>query len=145
MKGQCLRIDMLGNQIFEENGKVTSQRILDVEGGIPKMETSFSATGNYRGTETTANITYWSTPRPGGAIYGEGQGVLMSKDGQEMATWTGPGIGRFTGQGKIRFTGSLFYTTSSTGRLAFLNNMVGVFEYESDEIGNTSSKVWEWK
>ncbi|HEY7079265.1 MAG TPA: hypothetical protein VH500_06165 [Nitrososphaeraceae archaeon] len=103
---------MLGDQIFEENGKVTSRRILDVEGGIPKMETSLSATGNYRGVETTANITYRSTLRPGEAIYGEGQGVLMSKDVLEMATWTGPGIGRFTGPGKSRFTGSLFYMTS---------------------------------
>ena len=136
---------MLGDQIFEENGKLTSQRILDVECGIPKMETSFTATGNYRGAEITGTITYWSTHRPGGAVYGEGQRVLMSKDGQEMATWTGPGIGRFTGPGKIRFTGSLFYRTSSTGKLAFLNNMVGVFEYETDESGNTSAKAWEWK
>ena len=83
--------------------------------------------------------------RPGGAMYGEGQGVLMSKDGQEMATWTGQGIGRFTSPGKIRFTGSLFFSTSSTGKLAFLNNLVAVFEYQSDESGNTSAKAWEWK
>jgi hypothetical protein len=69
----------------------------------------------------------------------------MSKDGQEMATWTGQGIGRFIGPGKIRFIGSLFFSTASAGKLAFLNNLVGVFEYESDESGNTSSKVWEWK
>ena len=69
----------------------------------------------------------------------------MSKDGQEMATWTGQGIGRFTSPGKIRFTGSLFFNISSTGKLAFLNNLVGVFEYETDELGNTSSKLWEWK
>src|SRR5437660_8826482 len=75
--------------------------------------------------------------RPGGAMYGEGQGVLMSKDGQEMATWTGQGIGRFTSPGKIRFTGSLFFSRSSTGKLAYLNNLVGVFEYQSDESGNT--------
>ena len=136
---------MLGDLISEEKGKITSQRVLDVEGGIPKIEASFSATGNYRGVETTATITYWSTPRPGGAIYGEGQGVIMSKDGQEMAIWTGQGIGRFTSPGKIRFTGSLFFSTSSTGRLSFLNNLVGVFEYETDESGNTSAKVWEWK
>ena len=109
------------------------------------METSFSATGNYRGAETTVTITYWASPRPGGAIYGEAKGVVMSKDGQEIATWTGQGIGRFTSPGKIRFTGSLFYSTSSTGRLAFLNNLVGVFEYETDESGNTSAKAWEWK
>ena len=56
---------MLGDQICEEKGRVTSQQILYVECGIPKMETSFSATGNYRGAE--------------------GQGVLMRNDGQEMA------------------------------------------------------------
>ena len=136
---------MLGDLISEEKGKIASQRVLDVEGGIPKIETSFSATGNYRGAETTATITYWASPRSGGAIYGEGKGAVMSKDGQEIATWTGQGIGRFTGPGKIRFTGSLFYSTSSSGRLAFLNNLVGVFEYETDESGNTSAKVWEWK
>jgi hypothetical protein len=136
---------MLGDLISEEKGKVTSQRVLDVEGGVPKMETSFSATGNYRGVETIATVTYWGSPRPGGVIYGEGQAVLMSKDGQETVTWTGQGIGRFTGPGKTRFTGSLFYSTSSTGKLAFLNNMVGAFEYETDESGNTSAKVWEWK
>jgi hypothetical protein len=134
---------MLGDQVGEEKGKITSQRVLDVE--PPKMEISFSGTGKYRGVETTETVTYWSTPRPGGAIHGEGQGVLMSKDGQEMATWRGQGVGRFTSPGKIRFVGSLFFSSASTGKLAFLNNLVGVFEYESDEIGNTSSKVWEWK
>ena len=136
---------MLGDQISEEKGKITGQRVLDVEGGIPKLETSFSATGKYKGVEVIDTGTYWSTPRPGGAIYGQGHGVLMSKDGQEMATWTGQGIGRFIGPGKIRFIGSLFFSTASAGKLAFLNNLVGVFEYESDESGNTSSKVWEWK
>ena len=136
---------MLGDLISEEKGKITTQKVLDVEGGEPKIETSFSATGNYRGVETTATVTYWGCLRPGGAIYGEGQGVLMSKDGQEMATWTGQGIGRFTNPGKIRFAGSLFFNTPSTGKLAFLNNLVGVFEYEADELGNTSAKAWEWK
>ena len=70
---------MLGDQVGEDKGKITSQRVLDVEGGTPKMETSFSATGKYRGVEATDMGTYWSTPRPGGAIHGEGQGVLMSK------------------------------------------------------------------
>ena len=136
---------MLGDLISEEKGKITSQRVLDVEGGGPNIETAFSAIGNYRSVETTATVTYSGSLRPGGSIYGEGQGVLMSKDGQEMATWTGQGIGRFTSPGKIRFAGSLFFSTSSTGKLSFLNNLVGVFEYESDESGNTSAKVWEWK
>ena len=133
---------MLGDLIYEHKGKITSQRVLDVEGA--KMETSFSGSANYRGTECTEIGTYSTIYRPEGVLYGEGQGVITTKDG-EIATWTGSGIGKFTGQGKIRFTGSLFYSTSSAGKLSFFNNLVGVFEYEIDESGNTSAKVWEWK
>jgi hypothetical protein len=63
--------------------------VLDVVEGIPKMETSFSTIGKYNDVETTEIGTYRSTPRSGGAIYGEGQGMIMTKDGHDMATdWT---------------------------------------------------------
>jgi len=45
----------------------------------------------------------------------------------------------------ISFRGSVFYKTSSNGKLAFLNNMVGVFEAETDQSGNGVVKIWEWK
>ncbi|MFL6318723.1 MAG: hypothetical protein ACJ73C_18585, partial [Nitrososphaeraceae archaeon] len=86
----------------------------------------------YNDVETTEIGTYRSTPRSGGAIYGEGQGMIMTKDGHDMATWIGQGVGRFTSSGKIRFTGSLLFSASSNGKLAFLNNLAGVFEYEAD-------------
>jgi hypothetical protein len=57
----------------------------------------------------------------------------------------------YSGQ-KRRDVGSIFCRKSSTssssttsGKLAFLNNMVGIFEYEADEIGNSEGKIWEWK
>ena len=136
---------MLGDQIGGDTGKITSQRVVEVANGIPKVETSFSSIGKYRDVETTEIATYWASPGPDGVMQGQGQGVVMTKDGSEMATWTGQGIGRFTSAGKIRFIGSLFYSTSSNGKLAFFNNLVGVFEYEADEQGDTSAKVWEWK
>ncbi len=34
-------------------------------------------------------------------MQGEGQGIITTKDGEGMATWTGHGIGRFTASGKI--------------------------------------------
>ena len=40
---------------------------------------------------------------------------------------------------------SVFFKTRSTGKLAFLNNKIGVFEFEADENGNTNGKIWEWK
>ena len=57
--------------------------------------------GKYKGIEGTDIGTYWTMPRLGGVMYGEGQGVVTTtKDGQDMATWAGQGIGRFTGLGK---------------------------------------------
>ena len=108
------------------------------------METSFSGSAKYRGTDGTEIGTYWTIYRPEGVLYGEGQGVITTKDG-EIATWTGSGIGKFTGQGKIRFHGPLLYRTLSTEKLAFLNNLVGVYENEIDENQNMLYKVWEWK
>lgn len=140
---------MLGEQIYEHKGKIIGQRILDVseEAGLPKIETTFSATAKLKGTIDITDIgTYWSIVKPGGVLYGEGQGVYTTKDGSgEMATWTAQGVGRFTVRGGVSFRGSLFFRTNSTGKLSFLNNLVGVFEYEVDEQGNTTAKVWEWK
>jgi hypothetical protein len=138
---------MLGEQIYEHKGKIIGQRILDVseEAGLPKIETTFSATAKLKGTIDITDIgSYWSIVKPGGVLYGEGQGVYTTKDG-EMATWTGQGIGRFTAPGGVSFRGSLFFRTNSTGKLSFLNNLVAVFEYEVDEQGNTTAKAWEWK
>jgi len=137
---------MLGELVSEDNGKITGQRVLDVVQG-PKIEVSFSMVGKYKGIEGNNIGTYWTVPRPGiGVMYGEGQGVITTKDGKEMATWTGQGVGRFTSPGgKISFRDSLFFRTTSSANLSALNNLVGVFEYEVDGMGNCSSKVWEWK
>jgi hypothetical protein len=51
---------MLGEQIGEDKGKVTSQRVLGIVGGIPKMEIFFSTIGKYKGIETTEIGTYWA-------------------------------------------------------------------------------------
>ena len=82
---------MLGDSIYENRGKITSQRVLAAE--EVKMETSFSGGAKYRGTDGTEIGTFWSIYRPEGV---QGQGLITSKDG-EIATWTGSGIGRFTG------------------------------------------------
>ena len=136
----------LGEQIGESRGKITGQRVLNVE-GVPKMETSFAMEGNYRGSTCTELGTYTSALREG-VLHGQGQGIITAKDGQGMASWTGQGVGRFTGPGKISFRGALYFRTPSAsegGKVSFLNNMVGPFEYEADEMGNCSSKTWEWK
>ena len=138
----------LGELIEEAKGKITGQRVLDVEG--PKIETSQKLEGKFGGIEATDTGTYWTVMRQGeeaGVMYGEGQGIITATDGQGMATWTGQGIGSFTGPGKISFRGSVFYSTrsNSEGKLSFLNNRIGVFEYEVDEQETCSVRAWEWK
>ncbi len=80
----------------------------------------------------------------GGELYGEGKEIVITKDG-EMASWTGQGVGKFTGRGSASiWRGPLFYQTSSQ-KLACLNSIVVVFEYKVDENGNIHDKLRERK
>jgi hypothetical protein len=136
----------LGNPFLEEKGKVIVQRVTGITNGLPRIETSFSANDTINGNIAAREIsTYVTAPRPNSnVLFGEGQGVITTKDG-ELATWTGQGIGHFASDGKIVFRGSLFFTTTSNGKLAFLNNMVGIFQYQTETSGDISAKVWGWK
>jgi len=44
----------------------------------------------------------------------------------------------------VSYRGILYYRTTSQ-KLARLNTVAGVFEYEADVKGDTHLKVWEWK
>jgi hypothetical protein len=135
----------LGIPVIEEKGMVTGQRVVEVH-PWPKIETSFVQNDTIKGNISASEMgTYTSIVRPDGSLYGQGQGIITTKGG-EVVTWTGQGIGHFMQDGKLRFHGSLFFSTNSTtGKLAFLNNMVGIFHYEVDTAGKTIANVWEWK
>jgi hypothetical protein len=137
------RTFMLGEKIGGTSGKITSQRVLPNLGGDPKMETSFQAHGAILGTDVRETGTYWTVVRPDGTLYGEGQGVMMLKDGK-IATWTGHGVGTMKKDGTASYRGAVYYQTSPP-RWARLNKVAVVFEYEVDAEGNTRSEFWEWK
>lgn len=135
---------MLGEQIGEGSGRLTQRRVLPSEGAGPKVEASFQQTEKLLGVEAIDMGTFTSVVRPDGSLLGEGQGVIMAKDG-DMASWTGQGVGRFTGRGTaVSWRGALYYQTASPG-LARLNSVAAIFEFEVDENDNTMAKVWEWK
>ena len=141
-----MRILMLGELLFESKGKITSQRILSVENGIPKFEVSIAGTGTFTGSlEVTTTWTYWAIQRPDCTSNSEGQGVIMTKDGQDMATATGRAEGKKVESGKMRYVGAIFCETHSRNKLAFLNHLIGVNEYEVDVLGNYEHRLWEWK
>ncbi len=133
---------MLGEQFGELKGKITGQRVLDAEG--PAIETNVSATGNLAGSQVRVMLTYMGKSVSSGVLHGLGNGVVMSTEG-EVASYTGEAIGKIDSSGTVRWRGSLFYKSSSKGKLASLNNLVLVLEAEVDTEGNFSEKTWEWK
>jgi len=132
---------MLGDQLGETKGKRIVRRVLSVD--PVTAEVSFEDSGQMLGVPVTGLGTYTSTIRPDGSIYGEGQGLMITEDGEGI-TWTGTGMGSFGPGGSISYRGMLYYRTSSQ-KLARLNNASGAFEYNVDGAGNTVSRVWEWK
>jgi len=135
---------MLGEELGVERGQVTNVRVLPAENQAPKTEASFQASGTLLGIDITDMGTYWALVRPDGTLFGDGQGVVMTADG-ETATWRGQGAGRFTGRGTaVSWRGAIYYQTASE-RLARLNGLAVVYEYDVDENGNIEARTWEWK
>ena len=133
---------MLGEQIGEETGKVIVRRVISADGGT-KVEVTTQATGKLLGIETRSNITYCADIRPDGSLYGEGQGLVIGKGG-EQATWKGAGAGKLMEGGAVSYRGALYFYSVSP-KLSHLNSVAVVYEYNADAEGNTKSKFWDWK
>jgi quercetin dioxygenase-like cupin family protein len=135
----------LGEQIGDERGNITSMRVIPgAEGQGLKVEVSFQSAGEILGIPATGIGTYSAVTRPDGLLYGEGQGMITTKDG-ETAIWKGNGVGRPTGRGSaVSWRGAVYYQTSAD-HLKRLNGVAGIFEHEADENGNTIGRTYEWK
>ncbi len=142
-------ITSLGDPFYTERSKATSIRVIDVSNG-PKIEVSFSGNGTIRDSINVTDIgTTWNLQTSGGMIYSEGQGLLTTQQG-EMATYTQQATGQITPEGRVVFHGSMFFKTLSPrgqfpSPLAFLDNQMGIYNYESDIAGNAIKQVWEWQ
>ena len=132
---------MLGDKIGETKGKRLVRRVLTVD--PPTAEVSFEDSGKFFDVPVTGMGSYTSAIRADGSIYGTGQGLSMTEEGETL-TWTGTGLGHFGPGGSVSYRGMLFCRTSSK-KLTRLNNTCAAFEYEVDGKGNTVSKLWEWK
>jgi hypothetical protein len=136
---------MLGNKIGEERGKVTGRRAL--KSGDPrylKMEISFEAEATLYGVPCMSIGTYEVYERVPGQIYGEGQGMVMTRDG-EGAIWNGHGVGTPTPDGGIKFAASVAYQAGPTGKLARLNSVLVLVEHTAGADGSARSTMTEWK
>jgi hypothetical protein len=112
---------------------------------IPPNATATTTTINATETaNTTVNIL------PNGLALDQGQSLIVTEgdDGsaeeQENATTTFVDISHMNPDGTGAGTGVVFFSTNSTGQLAFLDNMVGISQSEFSPEGGTI-RTWEWK
>jgi hypothetical protein len=107
-----------------------------------------NATGVINSTET-GNLTI--NIQPNGLSINQGHALIETEDGaaaaeEENATITFVLLSRTNPDGSGSGTGVTFFSTNSTGQLAFLDNMVAIGQIEySPEEGINRFREWEWK
>ena len=101
---------MLGDVLGESKGRRIVRRVLSSD--PLRVEVSFEDTGTMLGIATTGMGTYTSEGRPDGSLYGEGQGVMITADGEPIL-WRGSGVGKLLAGGAISYRGILYYRTPS--------------------------------
>ena len=135
-----VKCELIGELIMEAEEKPTGNRILADE----KAEGSSGGQGTLLGKEVTIMVTGVLTPMPNGVMMTEGNALVMTSEGGVVMAKIG-GIGWFTGKDlKTSARGACYFMTNSP-KLERLNKIVGVYERESDEMGNSTVKVWAWK
>jgi hypothetical protein len=107
-----------------------------------------NATGIINATET-GNVTI--NIQPNGLSFNQGQAVIMTEDGAaaeggENATITFVLLTRTNPDGSGSGTSVTYFSTNSTGQLAFLDNMLAIGQVKySPEEGINRFAEWEWK
>ncbi len=135
---------MLGELLGQGSGKRTGLRVLPSDGPSPKVEISSQGNSTILGFKAQMISTFWNMFKAGGVLYGEGQGLLTTEQG-DVAQFKGFGIARVSAPGApIRFAVCGSFSTTSE-RLARLNGVAEVGEFEVDQEGNYSYKAFEWK
>ena len=127
-------------------GKLIGQRVVSTANGItPQIEYTSIENGTIKGVGNVTNLQTWTaTISPPRIIYGVGQGLITTADGQDMATWIGYGDGRSNINGTTTYHDIIFFNSNSTGKLAFLKNLEGLHISEVDGNKRTA-KIYEWK
>jgi hypothetical protein len=135
----------IGEPFYKQNDKPTSQKTVKV-GGINATEISFSGNGtansiNFKDTGKALII-----PRSGEASYIQGNAEIVNvNNSSERAAYTFQEIGLPASDGKIKANGAAFFGSNATGKLAFLNNVVVIYQNQIDKAGNSSLVAWKWR
>jgi hypothetical protein len=131
---------LLGELIGEFSGKIMGVRILSGE----HTEMSVNGSGKILGIEATYASTGVFSRLPNGALMESGNGQITTMD-HDVAVMKIKRLSVAVGKGRAAsFREATYYQTNSK-KLDRLNKIIGVSEFETDEKGDWTLKIWEWK
>jgi hypothetical protein len=145
----------LGNLLFEENFDNKERWEIVLDSDEPRTQHFAVGAGRFKGVNFTDQHNVVTKYLPDGTIHYEEKGIIFADTG-EIVTWNGHGIGRPNKKGGYSAGGSYIFQYKSRsdkgtskgkkeGKFASLDNVVGVYELESDKNGDGNQKWWEWK
>ena len=134
---------MIGEMIGELTGKVVGKRIVRCHGSDLKIERTIESKGKVLGMEVTFIATMKGTERTQGGMYSEGNGVMMTMNGEKVILH-GSAIGMMGKGGAMSMRG-IRYAQTAAPALSRLNNIGLLLEIEILPDGTVHDKMWEWK
>ena len=141
---------IFGEPIYKETSRQsTNSIVLNAQdgGSLIKTQDLYTATEILKEiVNVTDNLTFITTYQSdsGNTSTSRGNGIITTQDG-EIATYTGQGLGITDKNGTDTYHGILIFQTDSDGKLAFLDNLIGLYEYKSWSDGKKSNIILEWK
>ena len=134
----------LGDLILDETGQVTGTRVLSADASGTNIELCLQLTGTILGVAETTLWTYTTLTRPDGSIYGVGQGVMTTQDG-DVIQLIGHGSGQAAPAGGTTKFRTMLHPHSTSAKYADLNSIGLAGEYDVASDGSAVNKCWEWK
>ena len=140
----------LGNPFLIQNDTETGANVIRVEGSRI-IEGTFAGSGVVNGIEYTDNGTVKVVVNSlDGSVHARGVFDIVPKGqaegkGEEKVTVTFEGIGHRNSE-RVVTNGVYFFSTNSTGKLAFLDNTIAVFKnIQEGRESPLISMAWELK
>jgi hypothetical protein len=133
----------MGRPLTDEQGRLTVRRVLSVEDGTAKVETTFETAGSLGEVPYTTLGTLWSFIRPDGTLFGELKAGVRT-EGNDTAVYRGITGGKYTENTKHARTyrGAVTFE-NAVGALSELNSALAVFELAIDDTGALRFRTWE--
>lgn len=129
---------MLGEQIGEFKGRNIGWRVLP-DG---KIETTAEGTGKILGMDVWMISTSVGT-MANGIFIGEVNSMMTTMSGDSVMM-KGSAVAWSTGNGGGTTRVATINTTQAQ-KLARLNKVIALHEYDTDRDNNYNGKIWEWK